>query len=136
MGSYQHVLVLFKCNPIHAISFRLFPFQVLSVIILQMNIEHHYSCAWDALSLYDDEAHLIASLCGTSSPPTFYTSGVELLITLTTEGSVASTGFKLEVTVTNAPADGATFAPFVPVDGSPTVQRMVLLQPQQLPGKI
>ena len=87
-----------------------------------MNIEHHYSCAWDALSLYDGEAHLIAPLYGTSAPPTFYTSGAELLITFTTDGSVTSTGIELEVTATNAPADGATFAPFVPVDGSPTAE--------------
>jgi len=95
------------------------PGQVLSITILQMNIEHHSSCAWDALSLYDGEAHLIASLCGSSVPPTFYTSGAELLITFTTDGSVTAPGFELEVTATNAPADGATFAPFVPVDGSP-----------------
>ena len=35
---------------------------------------------------------------------------------------MTSTGIELQVIATSAPADGATFAPFVPVDGSPTTE--------------
>merc|ERR1712004_36787 len=66
---------------------------------------------YDALSLYESDAHLIASWCGTSAPPTSYTSDADgyLLITFTTDGSVTRPGFWLAVTF--APVDGSRETP-------------------------
>jgi len=106
------------------------PGQVLSITILAMSIESHATCVWDALTFFDGATNEIETLCGTTVPPTFYTSGSELLIAFTTDSSVTRDGFMLEITavtatdvpvvtdapdVTDAPVAGSTAAPAIPV---------------------
>ncbi|XP_029444624.1 cubilin [Rhinatrema bivittatum] len=73
--------------------------QVIRIRVLEMDIEDHYSCAYDRLRFYEGpniHSHLIGTYCGLSPPAPFSSFGSSIAIQFQTDSSISRPGFLLD----------------------------------------
>ena len=89
--------------------------KVIKLRISSFNLEYHLTCGYDKLAIYDGSgtsATILATLCGILYNVTeFKSSGSDMYVRFTTDGSVTRSGFQANYSEVVAPS-GGNFALF------------------------
>jgi len=91
-------------------------------------VEGHDSCSYDRLTIYDgaDDTALSYTLCGEDLPPNFVSTGRDVFIVFTSDGTVTDEGFYITSTLSNVPG---TIPPVNNILSSPGPQHISLPRP-------
>jgi len=102
--------------------------QYVVLSFLAMDIEKNSGCTYDRLTIYDGATDLAASMTycggprvGDDLPAAFHSTGQEVFVTFTTDGSVTGDGFHITSSLSDAPGAVIADNPFL---SSPGPQHM------------
>jgi len=98
--------------------------QYIVLSFVSLDVEHNGGCTYDRLTIYDGATDMANSLTycggprvGEDLPPAFHSTGPEVFVVFTTDGSVTADGFHLTSSLSDSPGEIPADNPFLSSPG-------------------